>query len=54
MKRSSLVFFKRAAVAADAFGDQNAAHARRPYHAGGMELDKFHIHQIGAQHPVPW
>ncbi len=28
-----------------AFRDQNAAHAGRPDHSGGMELHKFHVHQ---------
>jgi len=38
-----------ATVAADAFGYQDAAYARRPYHTGGVELDEFHIHKIGAR-----
>jgi hypothetical protein len=38
-----------AAFAADAFGDQNAANAGRPDHAGRVELHKFHVHQLGAR-----
>ena len=37
-----------AAFAAHAFGHENAAHARRPDHAGWMELDEFHVDQLGA------
>ena len=37
-----------AAFAAHAFGDEDAAHARRPDHAGRMELDELHVHQLGA------
>src|ERR1043166_5985922 len=36
------------AFAAHALGDENAAHARRPDHPGGMELDELHVHQLGA------
>ena len=39
---------QHAAFAAHAFGDQNAAHADGPDHAGGMELDELHVHQFGA------
>jgi hypothetical protein len=35
--------------AADALRDEHAAHARRPDHAGGMELDVFHVDQPGAR-----
>ena len=38
---------KHAAFAANPFGDQNPAHADRPDHAGGMELNELHIHQFG-------
>ena len=37
-----------AAFAAHAFGDEDALHARRPDHAGRMELDELHVHQLGA------
>ena len=37
-----------AAFAANAFGDENAADARRPHHPGGMELDELHVDQLGA------
>src|SRR5262245_40636488 len=43
----ALVVDEDAALAANAFGDQDAAHARRPDHAGRMELDKFHVDQLG-------
>ena len=39
---------QHAAFAADAFRNQDAAHAGRPDHAGGMELDELHIHEGGA------
>ena len=38
-----------AAFAAHRFGDQNALHARRPHHAGGMKLHELHVHQLGAR-----
>ena len=38
-----------AAFAAHAFGDENALHARRPDHAGGVELDELHVEQFGAR-----
>ena len=46
-----------AAFAANRFRDENALHAGRPNHARGMELDKFHVHQLGSRfvserHPV--
>src|SRR5438445_1465330 len=37
-----------AAFAADGFGDKNALDAGRPDHSGGMELDEFHVHKLGA------
>ena len=37
-----------APFAAHAFGDEDALHARRPDHAGRMELDELHVHQLGA------
>src|SRR5229473_2656955 len=39
---------KDAAFAADGFGDENALHAGRPDHAGGMELHELHVHELGA------
>ena len=44
----ALVVAQHAAFAAHAFGHQNAAHAGRPDHAGGMELHELHVHQRGA------
>src|SRR5205823_9450764 len=38
-----------AALAAHALGDQDAAHAEWPDHAGRMELDELHAHQICAR-----
>ena len=35
-----------ATLTTHAFRHQNAPHARRPYHAGGMKLDEFHIEQV--------
>ena len=40
---------QHAAVAADRLGDQEAAHRRRPDHAGRVELDELHVHQVGAR-----
>ena len=40
---------KDAAFAANALGDEDALHARRPDHAGRMELDELHVHQFGAR-----
>ena len=37
-----------APFAAHAFGDEDALHAGRPDHAGRMELDELHVHQLGA------
>src|SRR6266436_1381172 len=37
-----------AAFAADGLGDKNALDAGRPDHSGGMELDKLHVHKLGA------
>ena len=37
-----------AAFAAHRFGNQQSLHTGRPNHAGRMELDKFHIHKLGA------
>ena len=39
---------QHAAVAAHALGDEQAAHAERPDHAGGVELDALHVDQLGA------
>ncbi len=38
---------QHAAVAADTLGDEDALHARRPDHAGGVELDELHVDQCG-------
>ena len=38
-----------AALAAHRFGDENASDARRPDHAGWMELDELHVHQLRAR-----
>ena len=40
---------ERAAVAAHALGDEDAAHARRPHHPGRVELDALHVDQVGAR-----
>src|SRR5262249_20085742 len=49
-KHEALALFvdKDASLAAHAFGDQNAAHAWRPNHARGMELDVLHVNQFGS------
>ncbi len=39
----ALVVFQHAALAAHAFGDEDSAHAGRPDHAGGVELDELHV-----------
>ena len=39
---------ENAALAANALGDQDASHARRPDHPGGVKLDKLHVHERGA------
>jgi hypothetical protein len=36
------------AFAADALGDEDALHARRPDHARRVELDELHVHQLRA------
>src|SRR5579875_2245740 len=45
---AALLVFQNAAFAANAFGDENAGDAGRPDHAGGMELNKLHVHERGA------
>src|SRR6185436_623276 len=40
---------QHAAFAAHTFGDEDAAHARRPHHAGGVELHELHVLQVGAR-----
>src|SRR5258708_6559356 len=37
-----------AAFAADTFGYENAAHADRPDHAGGVKLNEFHVLEFGS------
>ena len=39
---------QHAAFAAHALGDEDAAHARRPDHAGRMELHELHVHAASA------
>ncbi len=34
-------------ITPDALGDEDPLHRRWPDHAGGMELDEFHVHQRG-------
>ncbi len=46
---AALAVAQDAAFAADAFGDEDAAHARRPDHARGMELHELHVDQLGAR-----
>ncbi len=44
------------AFTADAFGDEQPLHARRPDHPGRMELHELHVDQLGAgpiREPVP-
>src|SRR5947208_4234486 len=36
------------AFAADRFSDEDALDAGRPNHSGGMKLDEFHVHELGA------
>ena len=48
MNRRPWLFLQDAAFAAHGFGDENAANARRPDHAGRMELDELHVHEIGS------
>ena len=45
---AALAVLEHAAFAAHGFGDEDAANARRPDHAGRMELDELHVHQLGA------
>ena len=45
----ALAVLERAAVAAHALGDQDAAHRRRPDHARRVELDELHVDQVGAR-----
>src|SRR5213082_2258529 len=40
---------QRATVASDALRYQQTPNARRPDHAGGMELGHFHVDQVGAR-----
>ena len=44
----ALGVLERAAVAAHALGHEDAAHAGRPHHARGVELDALHVDQVGA------
>ncbi|OPZ88903.1 MAG: hypothetical protein BWY75_01390 [bacterium ADurb.Bin425] len=45
----AFVVAKNTTFAPDAFRYQNASHTWRPYHAGGVELHKFHVNQVGAK-----
>ena len=45
-KPLALAVRQNAALATHALGHENAAHARRPNHSCGMELDEFHVQQI--------
>src|SRR5262249_54118921 len=45
---AAVAVLQDAALASHAFGDENASHARRPDHAGRMELDELHVHQLRA------
>src|SRR6185437_14506323 len=44
----ALAVLEDAALAAHAFGDEDAFHTGRPDHAGGMELDELHVEHGGA------
>ena len=44
----ALGVLEHAAVAAHAFGDQDALHRQRPDHAGRVELDELHVDQARA------
>ena len=44
----ALLVRQDAAFAAHAFGHEHPAHARRPDHAGGMELNELHVDQLRA------
>ena len=46
---AALAVAQHAAFAAHALGHQDAAHAERPHHARGMELDELHVEQFGAR-----
>ena len=50
-KAASLIIPENASFAANAFRHQDAAHAGRPNHARGMELDELHVDQ-GRSRPV--
>src|SRR5262249_23609713 len=45
---AAFTVLQHAALATHAFGDENAADARRPDHSGRMELDELHVHQLRA------
>ena len=44
---AALAVGEDSAFAAHAFGDEDAAHARRPHHPGRVELDELHVDQLG-------
>ena len=43
----TLAVAKHSTLAAYSFGHQNSTNARRPDHAGRMELHVLHVHQVG-------
>ena len=48
MNRRPSLFLRTPPSPRTRFRHENAANARRPDHAGRMELDELHIHQLGA------
>src|SRR5437868_1296624 len=44
----AILIAKNAALSADGFGNEDALHAGRPYHARGMELDELHVFEFSA------
>ena len=48
MNRSPSLVAQDPALAADRLGDEQAADARRPDHAGRVELDELHVDELGA------
>src|SRR5205823_13459317 len=45
---AALLVQQTPAFAAHSLGDKDPLHAGGPDHAGGMELDEFHVHQLRA------
>ena len=48
MNRRPSLFLRTPPSPRTRFGDENAPDARRPDHAGRMELDELHVHQLRA------